>query len=229
MSDIVEVNATNLKGFTAMDVVDIVIESPQDLHLKETFQRAGPLRAQHANTISTASLQQVAKIEQAKNVLQPKSSNDLLNELKFKKERDSPHVVVAALIATVTFKAGVNPPDSILKGNPHPFDLETNAIAFSFVFANAMGLTASLSIITHLTIGFPFRRELLISMVSMVFAYGFAIASITKGGFPYTLLVAAFIITFFQRWVIIWGRKIWKGGDKLPVTSNDDGGSGTNC
>ena len=105
-----------------MDVVDIVIESPKDLHLKETFQRAGALGAQHANTISTASLQQVAKIEQAKNVLQPKSSNDLLNELKFKKERDSPHVarneliVVAALIATVTFQAGVDLPDGILKG-----------------------------------------------------------------------------------------------------------------
>ena len=35
ISNIVEVNATNLKGLTAMDVVDIVIESPKDLHLKE--------------------------------------------------------------------------------------------------------------------------------------------------------------------------------------------------
>ncbi|CAK9136760.1 unnamed protein product [Ilex paraguariensis] len=217
-----------------MDVVDTVIERPKDLHLKETFQRPGALGAQHANTISTASLQQVAKTEQAKNVRQRESSNDLVNNFKYQKERDSPHVarnellVVAALIATVTFQAGVDPPDGILKGNSNSSDLETNAITFFFVFANTLGLTAALSIITYLTIGFPFQRELLISMVSMIVAYGFAIASITKGIVPYALLASAFVITFFQRWVIIWGRKIRKAGAKLPLTSNDDGGSGTN-
>ncbi|WRX07885.1 PGG domain - like 1, partial [Theobroma cacao] len=118
-------------------------------------------------------------------------------------ERDSPSdtrnvlLVVAALIASVTFQEGLNPPSGLLEydsqSNPASGNvtragpavtsafvaasalLGTQATSYLFLFWNSFGLTASLSIIIYLTGGFPFQRELLISMLSMMFSYGFSI------------------------------------------------------
>ncbi|XP_059651003.1 ankyrin repeat-containing protein ITN1-like [Cornus florida] len=246
---IVKVNATNSKGLTAMDLLDIVMESPNDVQLREILRRAGALGAQDVSPIpSRPSLQQVSESEQTQHEAQSESPTDWFKYFKFQLQRDSPGetrnalLVVAALIATVTFQAGVNPPTGLLEsktnsasGNGPPGSAaptgaqhsplitsslgDTIAIIgshstkpFLFLFANTLGLTASLSIIIYLTGGFPFQRELLVSIYSMMFAYGFSINSMIEEKKVITniLLGVAFILPLSIRWLPKWGNKVWK-------------------
>ncbi|XP_059654281.1 ankyrin repeat-containing protein BDA1-like [Cornus florida] len=249
---IVKVNATNSKGLTAMDLLDIVMESPNDVQLREVLRRGGALGAQDVSHIpSTPSLQQVSKSKQTQQESKSEPPTDWFAYFKFQLQRDSPGetrnalLVVAALIATVTFQAGVNPPTGLLESTTQSSSgnrtligpattsglaaasaiFGSHATAFLFLFANTLGLTASLSIIIYLTGGFPFQRELLVSIYSMMFTYGFSISSITeeKEVITYLLLGIAFILPFSIRWLPRWGNKAWKWWRQHSVNKTNGG------
>ncbi|CDP09408.1 unnamed protein product [Coffea canephora] len=159
---------------------------------------------------------------------QSQPSKDWFNYFKFQIQRESPSdtrnvlLVVAALIATVTFQAGVTPPSSILDMSNQPNDenqaaiFGSHATSYLFLFSNSLGLTASLSIIIYLTRGFPFQRELLICVFAMMFSYGFSVSGILKGQKQekemagYILLTVAFLLPFLIRWLPTWGKMAWK-------------------
>ncbi|CAA2983204.1 ankyrin repeat-containing BDA1-like isoform X1 [Olea europaea subsp. europaea] len=244
----INVNSTNAKGLTVLDILDIVIENSYDVRIREILQAAGAVRAQDGFTIRTENSPKTKPIKQLED---PLPSTDWFKYFKFQKQRDSPSdtrnalLVVAALIATVSFQAGVTPPEGILDKNsdkqapigsgypppgPPPYFnpagttllagaagiLGSQATAQLFLFANSLGLTASVCIIIYLTGGFPFQRELHISLYSMIFTYGFAISAILEGtnaetkAVAYILLTIAFVLPFAQRWLPRWGRKAWK-------------------
>ncbi|KAI8023870.1 Ankyrin repeat-containing protein [Camellia lanceoleosa] len=120
ISSSLELNAMNSSGLTAMDIMDIVTEGPSDIQLREVLQSAGALKACNINGISiNSSLHQFTTNNNRTNQeLLPlqEPSKDWFKYFKFQQQRDSPSdarntlLVVAALIATVTFQAGVNPP-----------------------------------------------------------------------------------------------------------------------
>ncbi|KAF8369268.1 hypothetical protein HHK36_032725 [Tetracentron sinense] len=158
------------------------------------------------------------------------------HQQEFQVNRDSPSdtrsalLVVAALIATVTFQAGVNPPSGFLNIQEETQSSSRNtnstragpavgsslaalsavlgsqAESSMFLFWNTLGLSASVSIIAYLTTRFPFQMELLISIISMMFTYGCSIASISSGGLKYTLVGIADLL----RWVPRWGKRFWE-------------------
>ncbi|KAL2478035.1 Ankyrin repeat family protein [Forsythia ovata] len=254
----IKVNATNAKGLTALDILDIVIENSYDVRIREILQGAGAIRAQDAFTITTENSPKTKPIKQQLNPPSDPSKN-WFKYFKFQIQRDSPSntrnalLVVAALIATVSFQAGVNPPAGILDNNPPPTSsppskqmspekrsvgpaeasglaaaaaiFGSHATAVMFLFTNSLGLTASLCIIIYLTAGFPFQRELHISLYSMMFTYGFAISSILKGtkaktkAMMYILLTIAFTLPFALRWLPRWGKKAWKNWRRRTVKS----------
>ncbi|KAJ0113258.1 hypothetical protein Patl1_00086 [Pistacia atlantica] len=100
ISNILELNTRNSRGFTAMDLLDIVIENSNEVRLKEILQRAGGLGVQTPDhtLINTQIHPEPA----------PVVFEDWINFFKFKIGRDQPSdarnalLVVAALIATVT-------------------------------------------------------------------------------------------------------------------------------
>ncbi|KAK6240147.1 hypothetical protein QUC31_005616 [Theobroma cacao] len=217
-----EVNAPNSKGLTAMDILDIVMEEPNDIQMRKILQN---------DTV-------IAKRKQSWHDLAEEPLKDWFKYFKFQLERDSPSdtrnvlLVVAALIASVTFQAGLNPPSGLLEydsqSNPASGNvtragpavtsalvaasalLGTQATSYLFLFWNSFGITASLSIIIYLTGGFPFQRELLISMLSMMFSYGFSIYGMTeKDGVAFVLLTVAFVLPFALRWLPTWVNKAW--------------------
>ncbi|XWS35582.1 hypothetical protein CRYUN_Cryun20dG0009400 [Craigia yunnanensis] len=95
------------------------------------------------------------------------------------------------------------------------------APVYLFLFGNSVGLTASLSIIIYLTRGFPFQREILISIFSMMFTYGFSIYSMTeKDGVAYALVTVAFILPYAIRWLPILVNKAWKWWRRSPTSQS---------
>ncbi|KAL3815019.1 hypothetical protein ACJIZ3_016508 [Penstemon smallii] len=240
----IKVNTKNAKGFTALNILDIIIQDSYDVKVRELLQSSSsaltPQDSIHDDQLS----------EPAQN---------WFKYFKFQKQRDSPSdtrnalLVVAALIATVSFQAGVNPPnwifDQIQTPSTNTTSSQTNrtlvgpavgsaiastsavfgshATSYLFLFSNSLGLTASLCIIIYLTAGFPFQRELHISLYSMMFTYGFVMNTIIikgteakKKAVAYVLVTIAFVLPFVQRWIPRLGRKAWRKWRKKPIMNN---------
>ncbi|KAJ0052795.1 hypothetical protein Pint_00075 [Pistacia integerrima] len=113
-SSILELNVRNSRGFTAMDLLDNTpVDNPNDVRLKEILQSAGALGTEtpHNTLINNPN---------------PSTgvSKDWIKYFQFQMKRDSLSdtrnalLVVAALIATVTFQAGINPPSSFILDTP---------------------------------------------------------------------------------------------------------------
>ncbi|PON99753.1 Transmembrane protein [Trema orientale] len=259
-----ELNARNSRGLTAMDIVDILImDNPSDFQLKETLQYAGVLNGSAQDHNSSSSEITISNMSQEAD----HDQRDWIEYFRYQRKRDSPSdtrnalLVVATLIATVTFQAGVNPPSSfsITKSNntqtnsatttrkdganvpygytlvdvhdtiapspvspvmmPTPWtvvgfgavlaNLSTLAASEMFLFGNSLGLAASLNVIIYLTAGFPFQRELHISIYSMMFAYGWCLQDLEAEKLLRNVILGfAFLLPFSLRWFPRWAKRI---------------------
>lgn len=117
--DIIDKTSANTKGLMPMDILDILIESSSDAQLRKLLQEAGALGAPEVQIVSKiqSSEDVVDTCNQPENVQIPnQKQKNSIDYFRFQKERDSPAqardmlLVVVALIATVTFEAGIDPP-----------------------------------------------------------------------------------------------------------------------
>ncbi|KAK1401019.1 hypothetical protein POM88_000624 [Heracleum sosnowskyi] len=114
---------------------------------------------------------------------------DVVKYFSFQPKRDSASdvrnalLVVAALVATVTFDKGTDVPGTI----------ENNTAKMVFVVANTIAFSASVSVIEFLTQGFPLKRETQISLFSVCFAYGAGVGTHVKGNRELVLLYGSII------------------------------------
>ncbi|KAK6162679.1 hypothetical protein DH2020_002520 [Rehmannia glutinosa] len=227
-----EINAANEKGLTPIDIADILTESSHDIHLREILRRSGAYTSSEFHIIS-----QNPKPQTTKNRFpseKPQNWLDIVRHFEFQWQRDSPGearetlLLVAALIATVTFEAGINPPSYLFEssnesnvtitspnvvGSNNTTELlneirrsgrETSTMVSITVFlmANSVALSTATSIIDYLTAGLPFQRELRVSMFAMIFAYGWSLGSTRPTGLvKNVLLVFALCMPLFLRWL----------------------------
>ncbi|XP_011032497.1 PREDICTED: uncharacterized protein LOC105131279 [Populus euphratica] len=132
-----------------------------------------------------------------------KRSYSWFKKFQYDPDRDSPSdarnvlLVVVALIAAVTFQAGVNPPGGVWQEGDRAgraiYASKTGAY-YVFLLSNTLALSTCILVITSLTYRFPFHFEIWVATASMMITYASAVFAVTPHEsvrFRYLLIAAS--------------------------------------
>ncbi|CAA2963595.1 ankyrin repeat-containing BDA1-like [Olea europaea subsp. europaea] len=194
MESAIEVNAQNLRGMTAMDVLIRSRTDLRDEEIKESLKHAGAFGSTENNSLvqinhSTTSPGLNLSFEhQDRSLNMKKNSRKTMfsQNVGWLEKKRSALMVVASLIATMTFQVGVNPPGGVWENNyklnsrGKPLGPQSHKVGESifghkypivykiFLIANTTGLIASLSIILLLMSGLPLRRRIFMWILMVI-------------------------------------------------------------
>ncbi|KAG8485436.1 hypothetical protein CXB51_021070 [Gossypium anomalum] len=194
----VNINSVNTSGFTPKDALDLLLQTGSDfhdIHIYQMFQQAGGVTAQEI-TRDPAYFRTQTEPTNTTHIVQSACSWNLWKELmkevaESSTETQNALMVVAVLIASVTYQAILSPPSGFLDGDkrnsqtvtvqkrtmmPGEAVMADDPEVFAvFIMFNAIGFFASLAMISLLTSGFPLRAGLRLAIISMTGTYVIAV------------------------------------------------------
>ncbi|KDP28883.1 hypothetical protein JCGZ_14654 [Jatropha curcas] len=193
----VDLNAINTNGFTPKDVIDFILQigaQYSDIRILEMFQQAKAMKAQEI-TRRYSNANDVNREPKLLAVATPSWNlwKELMKEIgESSNETQNALMVVAVLIATVTYQAILSPPSGFYSAEsrrsptinniqrrtilPGEALMATDPQVFAlFTVFNAIGFFASLAMISLLTSGFPLRAGLRLAILSMTATYVIAV------------------------------------------------------
>ncbi|KAF3682334.1 putative cyclin-dependent kinases regulatory subunit 1-like [Capsicum annuum] len=190
----VEVNSSNKGGLTPLDILGIFQSEADEREIEEILRESGAMKAKESQTTSQESAICVNEESRSRS-----PAKKLLDYFKYDTIKDSPGsvrntlLVLVVLIATATYQAVLSPPGGVWqddnsstgKNNGTPHVAGESIMGYHnpksyriFLICNSVGFFTSLHMINFLTIGFPMRLELQISMTSLVFTYNTSMIAI---------------------------------------------------
>ncbi|KAJ0030331.1 hypothetical protein Pint_13709 [Pistacia integerrima] len=180
----IEVNALNTNGLTALDILTRSKRNVKDWEIGELLRGVG--------AISTKNTQLNSKGKHTKKVIREKQKD------RFEKVQGS-LMVVASLIATITYQNAINPPggrwqDNSPSDKPQSeqqsagYPIIDDETLFVFVVVNTIGFVASLSIILLLISGIPFIRSKFFMWILIVIMW----VAVTTTAISYLLSISIF-------------------------------------
>ncbi|XP_071715157.1 uncharacterized protein [Rutidosis leptorrhynchoides] len=196
----IEVNATNVKGETSMDILSQVSRDLTNQQIMQSLERAGAIEAKPLGSFNHNSRRKMRYDRLDYQLNQPPSSHAEKFDDWLDKKRSS-LMVVASLIATMAFQAGTNPPSGVWQDNSpngnDPLHIAGYAIMVSnhpalyhiFLICNTIGFISSLSIIVLLISGLPFSKNRFFMWILMVIMW------IATTSMSLTYLVSIWVLT----------------------------------
>ncbi|GFZ15567.1 hypothetical protein Acr_24g0017570 [Actinidia rufa] len=222
-----EVNAINANGYTALDVLAQSRRDVQDWDIGNSLQEAGALKAaaipSSCNTNRSERPRVISKCphfcgggSSSKIDAQGGTSKNNLNQGEWLAKKRDALMVVASLLASMAFQAGVNPPGGVWQENspnysdPHTTgNLTTSSdphtagnlthrageavVAYNYpdtykyyLRANTISFVASLSTLLLLISGLPFKRKTFMWILMAIMWL-----SITSMAFTYSYSIVA--------------------------------------
>ncbi|KAG8375719.1 hypothetical protein BUALT_Bualt10G0129700 [Buddleja alternifolia] len=176
----IEVNSANANGQTAMDILVQSRRDKSDIEISEMLQNAGALKSTHIfpstkhkspiQTFPTPLSKSNITIQSANSSLasqdHPTTWEQYFNKQDewLEKQRDS-LMVVASLIASMGFTAGLTPPPGVLTFQHR---LSAWGIYCRFLIYNTTSFISSLSIILLLVSGIPVRRRVFMWILMVI-------------------------------------------------------------
>ncbi|XP_060675429.1 ankyrin repeat-containing protein BDA1-like [Ziziphus jujuba] len=209
------VNAVNRSGLTALNVLLIFPSEAGDREMEEILRNAGAKRAKDI----IMSLSSVPPFEKSDNnqagdpTPLDLSPDNLVNYFKFKRGRDSPSdartalLVIAVLVTTATFQAGLNPPGTVWQdtgttGLTHKAGRSIlgsydSVMYLFFMLFNTTGFGVSIYVISILISSFPLRWEFEVCIIALHFTYTTAITFMAPKRMAFPLMVFSIVFPLF--------------------------------
>lgn len=244
-NSLVEVNALNKRGLTALDILSIFDSEAGDREIADILIQAGALTAQaivphtggenatHDSTNYGSTQPGERTPTRCRHILNCiRHHHRWLDYFKYMEGRDSAEFVrsalllVAALIATATYTAVLQPPGGLWQDNWPPLGSNVTSIGTThkagqavlgtqnpisyalFLCFNSMGFFASIQMIAYLTNGFPLRMELRIALAALVATYNTAMGALTPNTFFNFFFVGLAVVMPIMMFLLsVWVRK----------------------
>ncbi|KAL9451668.1 hypothetical protein AB3S75_013272 [Citrus x aurantiifolia] len=246
-STIIKVNAVNANGFTAWDILAQSKRDIKDWEIGELLRRAGAISAKDmqppGNELAVTQTNSLTSQENnQKHKGQKGLKRTLKNEDDWLEKKRNAIMVVASLIATMAFQAGVNPPhlpsqessssqNTALTTEPEPptarfpidgYRYKYYISYYPFLVLNTTGFLASLSIILLLISGLPLNSRLFmwilmvtmwVAITAMAMTYAVSIDYLTDPVISYSS--TSTIVIFV--WTVVGGVLVLGHSSRLMV------------
>ncbi|KAF9611476.1 hypothetical protein IFM89_032446 [Coptis chinensis] len=222
--EVVDIDMTNTSGLTALDVLrQHSINEHNNVEIENLLQRVGAAGAHDtvisittplSRTTSNSSIEPMIVLEELfQGLPMEKWAKEIENSPS---ETRSTLMVVAVLIATVTFQVVLSPPGGFSENGNNGLissALSKGYLAFLILLSimNSIGFMTSIAMITVLTRRSPLKAPMRIAVLSMVATYLCSITYIDSGSPVIVTVVALLMLTLLLlQWINLKLRSLIK-------------------